>query len=89
MMLEDADSRSPALVANPTSGKPSLLANGREFLNVGIYSKRFACRESCYYAVVDKLFFFKPENSDREWCAPQTKFTVRPKRERVNRIRSL
>ena len=31
-MLSDADSRSFMLIAIPTSGKPSLLANGGEFL---------------------------------------------------------
>ena len=31
MMLSDADSRSLTLIAKPTSGKPLLLANGREF----------------------------------------------------------
>ena len=34
MMLSDTDSRSLTLIVKPTSGKPLLLANGREFLNV-------------------------------------------------------
>ena len=35
-------------IGEPLIGTPYLLAKWGIFINVGIYSKGFACRESCY-----------------------------------------
>ena len=49
MMLCDAGSRSLTRIGEPLLGDALSTSEWwGVFINVGIYSKRFACRESCY-----------------------------------------